>query len=102
MLQARQDREGKRRNASACDTRRIRMNMNNNKGGGGGIDYGGRAVRRIIAAAAAAISANLIHQGKKQLRIIIDRLMEARRASWRSSSSFSQLAPLSVGGAILL
>ena len=36
-----------------------------------------RAVWRIIAAA--AISANLIHQGKKQLRIIIDRLMEAGR-----------------------
>ena len=34
-------------------------------------------LRRIIAAA--AISANLIHQGKKQLRIIIDRLMEAGR-----------------------
>ena len=73
-------RAGGRRNAYACDTHRIRMDMHNNKGGDG-IDYGGRgrerAVWRIIAAA--AISANLIHQGKKQLRIIIDRLMEAGR-----------------------
>ena len=81
MGKGREARAGGRRNAYACDTHRIRMDMHNNKGGDG-IDYGGRgrerAVWRIIAAA--AISANLIHQGKKQLRIIIDRLMEAGRA----------------------